>query len=191
MKNRFKVVVVGDGAVGKTCMLSTFAKGEFPAKYVPTVFENTLAKVGPIDGEMYDLNLWDTAGQEDFDRLRPLSYPDTHVILICFSIDSSISAGNVEEKWIEEVRHFCPGKPVLLIGLKSDLRKDSGTIERLEKMGQTLLAADFGDKLATKIGAVRYIECSALTRYNLEEVFRSCVNVALENKTKKSKCSLI
>ena len=69
-----------------------------------------------------ELALWDTAGQEDYDRLRPLSYPDTDVILICFSIDSPDSLQNVVEKWTPEVRHFCPKVPVILVGNKRDLR---------------------------------------------------------------------
>ncbi|KAK2843631.1 hypothetical protein Q7C36_011846 [Tachysurus vachellii] len=92
---RKKLVVVGDGACGKTCLLIVFSKDEFPEVYVPTVFENYLA-------------LWDTAGQEDYDRLRPLSYPDTDVILMCFSVDSPDSLENIPEKWVPEVKHFCP-----------------------------------------------------------------------------------
>jgi hypothetical protein len=62
--------------------------------------------------------LWDTAGQEDYDRLRPLSYPDTDVILMCFSIDSPDSLENIPEKWTPEVRHFCPNVPIILVGNK-------------------------------------------------------------------------
>lgn len=50
-----------------------------------------------------ELALWDTAGQEDYDRLRPLSYPDTDVILMCFSVDSPDSLENIPEKWTPEV----------------------------------------------------------------------------------------
>ena len=65
-----------------------------------------------------ELALWDTAGQEDYDRLRPLSYPDTDVILMCFSIDSPDSLENIPEKWSPEVRHFCPNVPIILVGNK-------------------------------------------------------------------------
>ena len=51
-----------------------------------------------VDGKHVELALWDTAGQEDYDRLRPLSYPDSHVILICFAVDSPDSLDNVQEK---------------------------------------------------------------------------------------------
>ena len=69
-----------------------------------------------------ELALWDTAGQEDYDRLRPLSYPDTDVILMCFSIDSPDSLQNIPEKWVPEVKHFCPNVPIVLVGNKKDLR---------------------------------------------------------------------
>ena len=75
----------------------SFSTGTFPSEYIPTVFENYVADV-EIDGKHIELTLWDTAGQEEYDRLRPLSYPDTQVILICFSIDSADSLINVEEK---------------------------------------------------------------------------------------------
>lgn len=72
--------------------------------------------------------LWDTAGQEDYDRLRPLSYPDTDVILICFSIDEPDSLENIPEKWTPEVKHFCPNVPIILVANKKDLRFDQATI---------------------------------------------------------------
>jgi GTPase SAR1 family protein len=100
----------------QTCLLIVFSKGTFPEVciddfsqfsepddpvvnkvYVPTVFENYVADV-EVDGKHVELALWDTAGQEDYDRLRPLSYPDSHVILICFAVDSPDSLDNVQEK---------------------------------------------------------------------------------------------
>lgn len=67
-------------------------------KYVPTVFENYIANV-PLDtGKIVELALWDTAGQEDYDRLRPLSYPETDVVLICFAINLRTSFTNVQDR---------------------------------------------------------------------------------------------
>lgn len=103
--------------------------------YVPTVFENYVAEVD-VDGRRVELALWDTAGQEDYDRLRPLSYPDSNVVLICFGIDSPDSLDNVQEKWISEVLHFCQKIPILLVGCKMDLRNDPRTIQDLAQRGQ-------------------------------------------------------
>ena len=146
---RKKLVIVGDGACGKTCLLIVFSKDQFPEVYVPTVFENYVADI-EVDGKQVspskissnhrislfkqckqkwiwrnffrllqvELALWDTAGQEDYDRLRPLSYPDTDVILMCFSIDSPDSLDNIPEKWTPEVKHFCPNVPIILVGNK-------------------------------------------------------------------------
>uniref|UniRef100_A0A3B3UCA4 Rho-related GTP-binding protein RhoC-like n=1 Tax=Poecilia latipinna TaxID=48699 RepID=A0A3B3UCA4_9TELE len=132
---RKKLVIVGDGACGKTCLLIVFCKDQFPEVYVPTVFENYIADI-EIDGKQVELALWDTAGQEDYDRLRPLSYPDTDVILMCYSIDSPDSLENISEKWTPEVKHFCPNVPIILVGNKKDLRSDEKALTDLTKMKQ-------------------------------------------------------
>merc|ERR1712168_1297326 len=160
---RKKLVIVGDGACGKTCLLIVFSKDQFPEVYVPTVFENYVADI-EVDGKQVELALWDTAGQEDYDRLRPLSYPDTHVILMCFSIDSPDSLENIPEKWVPEVKHFCPNVPIILVGNKKDLRTDQNTIRELARNRQAPVRYEEGQQMANKIGAIRYIECSALTK---------------------------
>lgn len=72
--------------------------------YIPTVFENYVTLV-QFEGKTVELALWDTAGQEEYDRLRPLSYPDSDVILIVFSIDFPVSLGNVQDKvWFITLR---------------------------------------------------------------------------------------
>jgi len=182
---RRKLVIVGDGACGKTCLLWVFAKSEFPRVYVPTVFENYVADV-EVDGRHVELQLWDTAGQEDYDRLRPLSYPDSHVILICFSVDSPDSLDNVQEKWISEVIHFCPGLPFLLVACKVDLRDDRDVIEELRKNNQMPVTQEQGMKVAQKLGAYKYLECSAKLGIGVQEVFENATRAALVAKTRKT-----
>jgi Ras family protein A len=189
---RRKLVIVGDGACGKTCLLIVFSKGTFPEVYVPTVFENYVADV-EVDGRRVELALWDTAGQEDYDRLRPLSYPDSNVILICFAVDSPDSLDNVQEKWISEVLHFCQGIPIILVGCKSDLRHDPRTIEELRRTSQRPVTPEEGSAVAQQIGAVRYLECSAKTQEGVREVFEHATRAALmvKDREKKKKCIIL
>jgi len=190
-----KCVVVGDGAVGKTCLLISYTTNAFPGEYIPTVFDNYSANV-MVDGKPVNLGLWDTAGQEDYDRLRPLSYPQTDVFIICFSIISMTSYENIRAKWVPEVKHHCPGVPILLVGTKIDLREDSEFIKDMETKGQKIVTSQQGEALATELGAIKYMECSALTQKGLQNVFQDAVRAVLTpNKfqapNKKVKCELL
>ncbi len=148
------------------------------------MFENYVADV-EVDERRVELALWDTAGQEDYDRLRPLSYPDSNVILICFAVDLPDSLDNVQEKWISEVLHFCQSVPIILVGCKSDLRNDPATIEELRKTSQTPVSSADGQAVADKIGAIKYLECSAKTGEGVREVFEQATRAALSGKEKK------
>ncbi|XP_074751671.1 rho-related GTP-binding protein RhoB isoform X1 [Athene noctua] len=175
---RKKLVVVGDGACGKTCLLIVFSKDEFPEVYVPTVFENYVADI-EVDGKQVELALWDTAGQEDYDRLRPLSYPDTDVILMCFSVDSPDSLENIPEKWVPEVKHFCPNVPIILVANKKDLRNDEHVRNELARMKQEPVRTEDGRAMAIRIQAYDYLECSAKTKEGVREVFETATRAAL------------
>ncbi len=190
-----KCVVVGDGAVGKTCMLISYASNQFPLDYVPTVFDNYAVNL-VIAGEAYRLGLFDTAGQEEYDRLRTLAYPQTDVFLICFSVTSPSSFENVREKWIPEIKHYCPGTPFILVGTQSDLRNDPQTISQLSKRRQNFITEQDALKLASKERADSYAECSALTQKGLKNVFDEAILAALSDhseakQTKRSKCTIL
>ena len=124
-----------------------------------------------IGDEPYTLGLFDTAGQEDYDRLRPLSYPQTDVFLVCFSVTSPASFENVREKWFQEVHHHCPGVPCLIVGTQTDLRDDASVREKLAKQRMQPVRKEDGERMAKELGAVKYVECSALTQYKLKDVF--------------------
>lgn len=101
--------------------------------------------------------MWDTAGQEEFDRLRSLSYDDTHAIMLCFSVDSPDSLENVETKWVGEIAENCPGVKLVLVALKCDLRKREDEDAEDEQPAKPCIDYDEGLKMAEKIKALRYL----------------------------------
>jgi len=189
-----KCVVVGDGAVGKTCLLMSYTTNAFPGEYIPTVFDNYSANI-MVENEPVNLGLWDTAGQEDYDRLRPLSYPQTDVFLVCFSIVNPASFDNCRAKWSPELKLYNPDTPVVLVGTKLDLREDKQTIEKLSVRRMAPIPTIKGSQMAQEIQAVAYIECSALTQKNLSRVFDVAIRAGLGKferlkQKKKRRCLL-
>ncbi|TID28635.1 hypothetical protein CANINC_002391 [Pichia inconspicua] len=166
-----KCVVVGDGAVGKTSLLVSYTTNQFPEDYVPTVFDNYSAIV-MVGDEKVTIHLWDTAGQEEYDRLRPLSYTQTDIFLICFSVVEPSSFQNVESKWMPEIRHHTPkDTKILLIGTKSDLRDEPHVLDELDEQGLSPVSEKEASALAKRLGLVGYLECSAASQQGVREVF--------------------
>eukprot|EP00689_Sawyeria_marylandensis_P003727 EC826328.1.p1 GENE.EC826328.1~~EC826328.1.p1 ORF type:complete len:224 (+),score=112.68 EC826328.1:31-702(+) len=184
-----KCVIVGDGAVGKTCLLWVYAKDEFPEDYVPTIFDNYTANVDSADFHI-KLGLYDTAGQEEYDKLRLLSYPGTSIFLICFSLISAKTLDNIKEKWFPEVQKNSKGTPILLVGTKSDLKNDQATIENLQKKGEKIVTEEEAKKFAKDIGAEMFLECSAKTKTGVKQIFDEAIRIVLlknENKNNENK----
>jgi len=187
---KIKCVIVGDGAVGKTCLLISYSTNKFPNEYVPTVFDNYAVTV-QIQDQEYVIQLFDTAGQEDYDRLRLIAYPNTDVFLVCFSIINPDSYDNVREKWVPEIQKHCGQAPFLLVGTQMDLRTDPATITNLEKKTKKPVNAEQGKRLANELGAVAYVECSALTQEGMKNVFDEALMAALnkEDEEEQQGCS--
>ncbi|KAL2925072.1 Rac-like GTP-binding protein ARAC10 [Bienertia sinuspersici] len=126
-----RCVIVGDGAVGKTCMLIFYTSNKFPTVSCQiselglhtNSIHNFSANV-VVESTKVNLGLWDTAGQEDYNKLRPLSYRGADVFVLAFSLVNRASFENVEKKWVPELQNFAPGVPLVLVGTKMDLQGD-------------------------------------------------------------------
>eukprot|EP01103_Thecamoeba_quadrilineata_P014082 TRINITY_DN4088_c0_g1_i1.p1 TRINITY_DN4088_c0_g1~~TRINITY_DN4088_c0_g1_i1.p1 ORF type:complete len:202 (+),score=28.45 TRINITY_DN4088_c0_g1_i1:23-628(+) len=175
-----KCVVVGDGAVGKTCLLISYTENRFPVDYVPTVFDNFTTGV-EVDGNHINFALWDTAGQEEYSRLRALSYPETDIFLLCFSVVSPPSFENIRTKWYPEIQHHCPEAKKILVGTKIDLRNDKKVLEELK--GEKPPTPEQGESMAREIEAKAYLECSAYTQEGLKRVFEEAIRTVIGHAT--------
>ncbi|KAL8599810.1 hypothetical protein ACOMHN_027617 [Nucella lapillus] len=174
---RLKLILLGDGAVGKTSLLITYTTNAYPSEYVPYVFDNGFHDV-TVDDTTYDIALWDTGGGEDYSRLRPLAYPGTDIFLLAFSVNNRHSLENVKDYWLPEVRHHCPDTPCLMVGCKSDLRLlDTGESNRPERPMTYAEASEVAENLG-----LRYVETSSLKQIGLAACFQRAVRVALEGK---------
>eukprot|EP01103_Thecamoeba_quadrilineata_P001284 TRINITY_DN11135_c0_g1_i1.p1 TRINITY_DN11135_c0_g1~~TRINITY_DN11135_c0_g1_i1.p1 ORF type:complete len:201 (+),score=39.80 TRINITY_DN11135_c0_g1_i1:55-657(+) len=178
-----KCVVVGDGAVGKTCLLISYTENRFPVDYVPTVFDNFTTGV-EVDGNHINFALWDTAGQEEYSRLRALSYPETDIFLLCFSVVSPPSFENIRTKWYPEIQHHCPEAKKILVGTKIDLRNDKKILDELK--GEKLPTPEQGESMAREIEAKAYLECSAFTQEGLKRVFEEAIRTVIGHSANES-----
>ncbi|XP_057998627.1 rac-like GTP-binding protein 3 isoform X3 [Hevea brasiliensis] len=168
-----KCVTVGDGAVGKTCMLICYTSNKFPTDYIPTVFDNFSANV-VVEGTTVNLGLWDTAGQEDYNRLRPLSYRGADVFVLAFSLVSRASYENILKKWVPELQHYASGVPAVLVGTKMDLREDKHYLA--DHPGLVPVTTSQGEELRKQIGAAYYVECSSKTQQRSLMWKEACVS---------------
>lgn len=143
------------------------------------------------DGKVINLSLWDTAGQEDYDRLRPLSYPNTDAFLMCFSLMNKHSFANIKSKWFPEISHHAPGVPIVLVGTQSDRRDDETSVRDLAKKGMSPVTKDEGEEMAKHVGAVAYVECSAMTQDGLKAVFDTGIKAAMKKDEKPVGCQCV
>uniref|UniRef100_A0A8C1KGF7 Ras homolog family member F n=1 Tax=Cyprinus carpio TaxID=7962 RepID=A0A8C1KGF7_CYPCA len=174
-----KIVIVGDGGCGKTSLLMVYAKGDFPEKYAPSVFDKYVTT-------------------EDYDRLRPLSYQEVNLVVICYDVTNPTSFDNVTIKWYPEVRHFCRDVPIILIGCKTDLRKDKEKMRKLRALDLAPITYLQGEQIQKQMNLEIYLECSAKYRENVEDIFREATKRALAARAKarhhhkkKKRCTIL
>lgn len=168
-----KFVIIGDGAVGKTSMLLTYVHKGFPTEYEPTVMDNYQVTV-PFKTSFLTVDVWDTAGQENFGEIRHLSYPNTNVFLVCYSCDNKASFKNVEYSWVPEMRKTAKETPFVLVGTKLDLTNNATeVVSPLE-----------AQQLADKLKASGAFQCSALLNQGVEEIFKECIKIVFDERNK-------
>lgn len=175
-----KCVLIGDGCVGKTCLCWRYVHGTFYKYYVPTIFENYSA-TETVDGNLVNMELWETAGEEAYDHLRPVFYPQTDVFLVCFSIDSPTSVENVLEKWIPEARHHVPSVPIILVGCKADLRNNATVKNQLQQHKQSPVSCEQGMKMAKQVGKFHF-RTQENSNVGSPSLFQKCFQHRFQNQ---------
>ncbi|CAJ0590548.1 unnamed protein product [Cylicocyclus nassatus] len=187
MEKRLKLVVVGDSYVGKTTLLFAYAEKQFRSVYATTVFDNWSITVN-IEHRNYTVNLFDTAGQEDYGHLRCLSYPNTDVFLLCFSLVDPKSLDVCLTVWMPEIRKYAGDNvPVLLVGTKEDLLETATDEQRV--------SFDAARRAASQMGCMKFLACSALTHKGLKQVFDeaflAALGVTLKDSYRKPCCRIL
>ncbi|KAH0791253.1 GTP-binding protein rhoA [Histomonas meleagridis] len=176
-----KSVVSGDSDSGISALMYAYQNGKAPGRYIPTIIENYTKKVN-IEEHTIKLKVWQIAGQGDYDKVRPLSYANADVIIICFSLVSQDSLLNVEKIWLPEVKKFCKGAAYILVGLQSDLRDENSSEE--------IVTTKQGEEMKEKIGAYGYIEASVDKYSNINEVFELALRAVIAKQQKKKGCEI-
>jgi Ras family protein A len=182
-----------DDKCGKTSLILAYSRGEFVEQYLFTVFETYVLNVQTEEGIRVELIVWDTAGQEEYERLRPMSYSESDVILLCYSVDNYDSFTSVRDKWHPEVRYFTPQTPIILVANKKDLRNNAKQIEKKPYESRLNISFNQGEELAKRIGAAHFVECSAKIMDGISKVFKLAAQSALrkDSITQKHKCILL
>lgn len=182
-----KVVCVGDSGCGKTCMIRSFRNGTPPTRIddIPSTLDTYHVRVS----QNVTLEIRDTSGTESFDRLRPLSYTGSSMVLICFAINDPHSFYNVYDKWIPEIKIRCPGVPYILVGLKSDTRNStaqrpnststtsttSTTSSASTNSVRSLVSRAEAKNITFSHGGLSYVECTSYQSNTVRDIFKEIV----------------
>ncbi|MFX1562656.1 MAG: Rab family GTPase [Promethearchaeota archaeon] len=169
---RFKIVVCGDWAVGKTSLVRRYATNSFTNDYLTTIAVNFVSKEVVIDGVQVCMTIWDTGGQERFSHLRKSYYKNTHGVILVFDLTRPESFRHLEKYWLPEINSIIEGYVPAIWGTKADLAE------------QRVVSTSSGERLARKINAY-YFETSSLTGQNVEKAFQSLGRLVLSNALTK------
>ncbi|XP_045180932.2 cdc42 homolog [Mercenaria mercenaria] len=182
-----KCVLVGDEGVGKSNLAARLSSRKFKDEYIPTIFDNYAATV-MLDQKPFHFSLFDTAGKEDYDRLRVISYMNCDVFLICYSVISRESLGSVESHWVPEIKHYLPKTPYILVGTQTDTR----SMQSLNGVNSTPeVSFKEAAEVANRCGASSCVECSSLTSDGISDVIRETIETvqkAVDCRSSSGRC---
>ena len=185
---KVKCVLVGSGAVGKQFMAVRYVEDKYEDVYFSVTFDEHCKEI-LVDGCQIKLSIFKTPGREDYDRTRPLAYPETDVFVVCFAINSPFSLELVTSTWVPEIKYHCNKTRLILVGTKSDTRHDENAIGDLSSKKHAPVVYEEGLKVCKEIQAEKYLECSAKTGEGVNEVFQETIRVAIDfRSSQKRKC---
>uniref|UniRef100_A0A0B7A8L5 Uncharacterized protein n=1 Tax=Arion vulgaris TaxID=1028688 RepID=A0A0B7A8L5_9EUPU len=183
---RSKIVVVGSCGCGKTALIQRYVQSTFLETYTPTGFDTYSSQYCVSDTYKIHMSIWDTSGDAGYDRVRPLSYSESDLVIICFAIDRPETMEEAVSKWYPEVKEQCPNLPVMLVGCKSDMRSEIQA-QPPDKPKPSYVTYDQGLKTAKLINALVYSETSSKSsQRSVNDVMEVA---ALSSAGSKSGCS--
>jgi len=154
----FKLLLIGDSGVGKSCLLLRFADDSYTESYISTIGVDFKIRTITLEGKTIKLQIWDTAGQERFRTITSSYYRGAHGIIVVYDVTEVESYNNIKQ-WLHEIdRYACEGVNRLLVGNKSDLTT--------KRQVETATAKEFADQLS-----VPFLETSAKSATNVEQAF--------------------
>ncbi|KAH8836050.1 hypothetical protein DL96DRAFT_106148 [Flagelloscypha sp. PMI_526] len=165
-----RCIIVGEPNVGKTNLQLRYCSNDFPEYKLPFIC-GPLAWDITVKDKKFHISVSEADGKHDSDRIRPISYIGADVVLLCFSVVHPETYSELYTRWHPELQHHCPTTPVILVGTKTDLLEDEQTLHRLLEQHQASVSFKQGEAMAARIGAAKYLECSAWTGDGVEDVF--------------------
>jgi small GTP-binding protein len=163
-------------------MIVSYIERKFPIKREDCIFSG-FAPTLRIDNRTIHWVLFDTNGDDDYKRLRPITYTDTDIFIICFELSDSLSFIDYIKKWKDEISIHVPNAPFMIVATKSEIRDDKKMMKEFDDAGEEIKSIEWYNEESKKIGAEAYIECSAKNLKNLTEVFNESIRIAIKHKT--------
>ena len=152
-------------------MIETLYTGKFPEPHIPAIHDCRELRIDTSKGRIR-VDIFDTSGEDEFDGLRQLAYPNADVVLVCYSVDSMVSFERVRTKWVPEIRDNVANCSFILLGCKVDLRM-------AVQNGNGFITALQGSRRAKELGASAFLECASINQYNIERLLGKAVEISV------------